>query len=75
MSSVQCCFFFILINLTDKPTTVSSLFFLCGYVCRWDEWVDENRLLEFKDANAQRQKKLSKPQGAKNKEGNFFIFS
>lgn len=43
----------------------------CGYVCRWDEWVDENRLVEVNDLSVQDQKKLTTQHGAKNKEGNF----
>lgn len=36
----------------------------------WDEWVTENRVLKFNDANVQRQKELTKQYSAKNKKGN-----
>lgn len=40
-------------------------------VCRWDEWVHEDHVLEYNDSNIRKQKRLRKKYGATNKKGQF----
>ena len=45
-----------------------------SFDCSWDEWVPENRVLKYNEANVQRQKEVSKQHAttaAKNKKGKF----
>lgn len=36
------------------------VFFVLQYVCSWDEWVPESRILKFTEASLQKQKELQK---------------